>query len=506
MTAFVEFTGKLDDEAPASNLTPFSGQLDKPATPAQPPGWREQLMRQLGLAARYGITGATGVGGALADAGVGVANLMGANLPQPSQAMQQKLTQLGLPEPQGQLEKVIGGASTMVAGGLDPSMMGIQRAVSGMVPQGFVPPQETAKAQVAAELRQAGYKLPPSKLEAGTIARSAEGIGGVRRTGELAQVKNQSLTQRLATKELDLPPNTPLTTDTLEAQARQLVREGYDPIRGIGRVGIGSKYRQELRGIVDDLADSRSFPMATRDEISAEVTKYLYYNDPQRGLRPIQEFTGDDAIRAIKLLRSEAKTNFKRDNPLLGEAQRRIATALENQIETHLSSKAIPGVNNATLQNFRNTRTMLAKNFAVERMLVDPDTGIVDAAKAHTLLQAGTPLSGGLRTIAKAGSPAFKEATAAPIKGTPTPLNVGDSMWYGAGVGGAMYGGPQGAIFAALPAIRAGARHGVLSEPVQNAMVQNLLSGNTGLMGSPAAQRMVGGMPMQIPFFTQGQQ
>jgi hypothetical protein len=84
-----------------------------------------QVPRQLGLAARYGIKGVLGLPGMVVDAGTGAYNAaadavagpgVGARIPQAQAALDSALTRLGLPEPQGADERVVGDATSMVAG------------------------------------------------------------------------------------------------------------------------------------------------------------------------------------------------------------------------------------------------------------------------------------------------------------------------------------------------------------------------------------------------------
>jgi hypothetical protein len=491
MADIVPFTGTLDGEQ--NSLIQFTGQLDEPKQP-QGKGLRDELIRQLGLTARHAVKGVTGVGSAIADAGVGAANLMGANLPLPSAEQDKMLTRLGLPEPKPGLEQVVGAGSQMVAGAMDPVLNATQAIAKQLAPKGFQPPATSAKSNVTQELREAGYKLPPTEMEGGAVTRTLEGIGGSARTADMAQAANQKVSQELATKALGLPKGTPLNEDTLAIQAKQLIEQGYDPIRNLQKIGVGSKYRADLQRVVSDLGGNDSFPLASRNQIRELVTRYTV-NDSGR---PIQSYSGADALKEIKALRSEATANFKPGgDPILGEAQRRVATALEDNIETNLK-----GLGSELLGRFREARVGLAKNFAVERMLADPSTGVVSTAKAAALERAGTPLTDELKTIARAGSPLFSRATGVPSRGNPPPINYGDSMFLGAGGLSAPFTGGAGAALAGIPVARAGARHAVLSEPVQNMLARALQQQPS--MFAPAMQRGMVASP--FPLFSQGEQ
>lgn len=63
--------------------------------------------RQLGLTGRAAVTGALGLPTLASDALVSLVNMMGGNLPMPSQAQQQLMTRAGLPEPRTPQERTV---------------------------------------------------------------------------------------------------------------------------------------------------------------------------------------------------------------------------------------------------------------------------------------------------------------------------------------------------------------------------------------------------------------
>lgn len=85
----------------------------------QEPGLASQIGRQLGLTARYGIEGVAGTVGMLTDPIGGVMNLMlpeGAKAPTAGAMGTRLANVIGLPQPQGELEQVVGAAARGVAG------------------------------------------------------------------------------------------------------------------------------------------------------------------------------------------------------------------------------------------------------------------------------------------------------------------------------------------------------------------------------------------------------
>lgn len=480
------------DDAGASDV-----QWDKPTTAATqpPPSMLDQLKRQLGLSGRLLYNSVTGSGQVLGDALVGGANAaFGSKLPLPSQAQAQMLNNIGVPQAETTLEKGVQFAGGLVGGALDPVTRGLQLAANKLAPSNFVSPSSKASQNVVAkDLHDAGYVLPPTEMDAGLLARGLEHAGDKSRVAQTAEFANQEVTQRLAKQALGMPQTERITGDALKTQADVLVKQGYDPVRAVPKISVGSSYRKELQQIKADIGGSNSFPLAQRDEVKQLVDKYLYTGEttPTGSPRVIQSYTGDDAINEISLLRKEASSKFARGDGLQGEAMRRIATALEDNIESSLK-----GQGSKLVGTFRTTREALAKNFAVERMLTDPNTGVINAAKAAQMLKAGTPLTGELNTIAKAGGPMFSRATGVPTGGKPGAFNPWEAsmMAGGAGLSGLTGGGTLG--LAAIPPARLAARVGVLSKPAQALMARNLTE-RPSIFGD-AAPRIQAGMPPEL--------
>jgi len=75
------------------------------------------VMRQLGLTARAGATGILGLPTLASDALISLVNMIsGKNLPMPSQAQQQLLTQAGLPDPATPQERTVQDVTSAMAG------------------------------------------------------------------------------------------------------------------------------------------------------------------------------------------------------------------------------------------------------------------------------------------------------------------------------------------------------------------------------------------------------
>lgn len=471
------------------------------------PSMRDQVSRQLGLFGRRTINTMTGAGQALADFGYGAASLAtegatGKSLqargyPRPSEALQNTLSRLGLPQPETPMEKGVDFASGVLGGALDPASTAITGAIGKVVspPAGFRNEAETAR-DLALSLRRQGVKIAPSQAGDSAPYRMAEGLGGRTQIGDELKFKNQSTFQGLARKDLGLPPDAPLTRDVLKAQASQIVDEGYKPIEKLPHIPVGDVMRGELADIRAQYGSNNSFPKAARNDVVNEVDKYLRGN---QGF-PIYHMTGSDAVREIKTLRQEARDILNSDaaDKSLGIAKEKIAKAIENQIESSLeqagsSGQRGPGgayqgvpingidIPNGTelLANFRNARTMLAKNYAVQRMLADPDSGVLNASKAASAYQSGTKMTGGLKTIAQAGSPVFAKSTGMP-RGDVPPMSAWEDIMLGGGAGAGLFGAPAGGAIAAVPLSRLAAR-----KMVESNLGQSMMSRAGGSLFSP---------------------
>ena len=487
-------------DAPAAPaLDPNAVQWDDASTSAKPPTkprtLTEELTRQLGLTARAGATGLTGASSMVLDALTGLNNMgrTGAralgltttpNAPLPSQGIQQAMTTAGVPNPEGMGENITQALATMVAGAGDPASKFMQTATNTKWAAPAKPPVGDVKASTLKEAVQEGYVIPPSQAEAGFGMRTLEGMGGSARTIEMAKAKNQMVTDSLARRALGLPEGTELTPETLSNLTKSAYQTGYLPLANAGKITTGRVYRQELGKIVDDLqGQARSFPDAAKPEVLDLVKSYA-----------VKEFDAGDAIKAASALRTDARTAFKQGNNALGIASRRIADALEKNIELNLKARGEPA--EILLENFKNARTLMSKAHIVEDSLIE-GAGSVNALKIAAALRNDAPLTGELALIAKTAN-TFGRSVAYPTGGKPSPINVGDSMFIGAGGFGSSVMPGLGSL-AAVPFARYGAREAALSSPMQKAFVQGTgMAPGPGMLGNPAFQRAI---PSAYPLF-----
>lgn len=520
--ALTPFTGELDPSPAApAGLAPFTGELDAPdatAAPAQPKrSIGAELGRQVGLTARHAINGVAAIPAMAADAVTGVANTVldktvgegqGPRFQKSAQALDDTLTNLGLPKPETAQERVVGDATSALAGGAGVVKVGqalaknaaapVARAVgeglakgpgvqlvsgatsagaagttreaggseaaqlaagvAGAIAPGVMAPrrvvtdtgrQTRAAAQNAAEQ---GYVIPPADLSPGFLSEALSGFSGKIKTAQVASARNQNVSNSLARKALGIGDDVDLNVDTLES-IRRTAAGAYAPVASSGVVTPGRAYTSALdKALSPFTSQGKSFP-------GARIPKVV---DDINALRTNQ-FDAGDALNMIRSMRESADISYRAGEAQAGKAYKSAAGALEDAIEDHLKSLGQPG--GELLKGFRNARQTIAKTYTVQGAL-NPQTGAVNAVKLGADLAKGKPLTDELRTVAEVGQ-AFPKATQA-LKEAPKATSPLD--WFGgtaaaAGTGNVL---PLAAV-AARPAVRAG----LLSGPMQRLAIRN---------------------------------
>lgn len=179
-----------------------SADAPKTAAPATPERTvPESILRQLGLTARAGISGIAAVPAAMADfavAPVNMASIAATGQPtfkQPSVALQDFLTQVGLPQPENQLERAVQtGTSAMTGTGAQAA---IAQGSKVLAPLAQNVGQQVAASGTGGFAGQAVGETVATETEsplAGTIASLATGIftGGLAAKGVQAGAKDRT--------------------------------------------------------------------------------------------------------------------------------------------------------------------------------------------------------------------------------------------------------------------------------------------------------------------------
>lgn len=411
----------------------------------------QEALRQLGLTARAGVTGLTGASALLADLPVAAARAMGANVPLPSQAQQQLMTRLGLPEPETGIENVAQLGATMLAGGRDPLLAPFARAPRE-VP--LTPKQATAKQAI-----EEGYKMLPSQLgKTRGPLYALERVAGEPQVRESVRQHNANITMTLARRAIGLPDDAPLIPETLKNLKATIYDTAYAPIDKLGKITTGRIYRQQLDDIERSLANvSESFPAAARNEIKQLVQGYR-----------VRDFDAADARLAIANLREQASKAYAGRDAQMGKAAERVARAIEDAIDMNLAATG----QRALLTTYREGRKQFARIYDVERALHAPDE--VSAVKLAAKLSKGAPLTDELKRIAQFGQQ-FPYLARPPAGTQPQPLGIARR--------------PTAEAMRAIP------RHLLLSGPAQRRLIpQEQVINPSRLRFAPATYNYLSGL------------
>lgn len=314
--------------------------------------------------------------------------------------------------------------------------------------------------EAVAEARQAGYTVPPTQAGGGVVNRLLEGIAGKASTLQEASVRNQEITNKLATKSLGLSEDTVLTPEVIKS-VRDKAGQVYEGISNAGIIIPKKTYNDALDKIGENAVKAEmNFPNATSKQILDVV-----------GSLRKDAFDAGSAVSRIKQLRTEADMAYRAGNNDLGSATKSAAKALEDAIEGHLTNLNQPDA----LNKFREARQLIAKTYTIEKAM-NPKTGTVNAINLANRLKAGKPMSEELKDIAEFGL-AFPKAAQMPEKiGGTIGISPLDVTAAGIAGGGSLLSGEDkgtsGALGLATLLARPAARKMVLSNPMQNRLVQ----------------------------------
>jgi len=342
-------------------------------------------------------------------------------------------------------------------GGGFPLIGAVGSKIAGALRGTKLSPQMNTAVEKAIE---AGYTVPPTQAGGGVVNRFLEGLAGKASTLQEASVRNQEVTNKLATKSLGLPEDTILSPEVLKS-VRDKAGQVYEGISNAGIIIPQKSFHNALDKAAENAVKAEiNFPNATSKQILDTI-----------GSIRKDAFDSGSAVSRIKQLRTEADVAYRAGNNDLGKATKDAASALEDAIEGHLSKLGEPDA----LNKFKEARQLIAKTYTVEKAM-NKTTGTVDAKQLASRLQAGKPMSGELKDIAQFGQ-AFPRAAQMPerIGGT---IGISPLDFTAAGIAGgsSLLSGEDkatsGALSLATLLARPAARKLVLSSPMQNRLIQ----------------------------------
>ncbi len=316
----------------------------------------------------------------------------------------------------------------------------------------------------------AGYKLPPSYV-GGAVSRTVQTMAGGPKVEKAMSAANEAVTDRLAQVELGLHPEfesnalSDETFDALKAEAYQ----PYQDMRALGQIQHDPTFYRELGSAGGRFANRQGYGGGARfPSVDAEKAPYL----------SSQAVDAGSMVDEVRQLRSLSRQNLKQYNPeanAVGYTQREIANAIENQL-----ARAAQATGNPTLMDrLRAARVQLSKIAAVEDSI--GSGGHVRAEDLRRMLDANTPLTGNLRTIAETAKNFPKAVQHTSKQGESGVFSAVDYLLGGTGI---VEGHPG---IAALSLARPVSRWALGTGPVQGAMVRGL--NKTG----PTTGKAVGG-------------
>jgi len=268
------------------------------------------------------------------------------------------------------------------------------------------------------DARNEGYVVPPSSVKPGLINTTLESFAGKAATKQEAQLRNQVVTNDVATKELGFPKGTAIT----EGKLKDFRNRTSAPYREVA--ALDPEAARSLKRLQD-----------VREQATLAWREYNGPNHPRQALNDAKAFDAE-------------------------------AARLESYIEGIATNAGKPKL----VGDLREARKQIAKSYDIERALNVGDAS-VSAPTLGRFLDRGAPLTGGLRTAA-----AFAEGPGRQVvrdgSGVPTPgvsaLNPYGSLALGAAGGAAV--GPAGILAAGVPLLRGPARSLALSPMYQRLM------------------------------------
>jgi len=362
-----------------------------------------------------------------------------------------------------------------IGGALGAALTPLQR-LAGVLRGPEQTPQMAGAVQKA---REAGFVIPPTQARGSIINRALEGTAGKISTAQNASARNQEVTNKLVAKSLGLPENEMLTPEGLN-NIRTIAGKAYENIENIGTIKPSKEYMEGLNQIASKpLKAQAGFP-------NAKPSPIIDLADSLKS----DAFDGSAAIAKIIDLRDAANTAYASNQKLLGNANKKAANLLEDEIERHLKTTG----QSQLLDEFRNGRQLIAKTYTVEKAL-NPVSGNVDAKALARELKKGKPLTEELRTAAEFATQFPKASQTIESMGSlpqTSPLDIAT-----AGIASAF---TSPAALASL-GVRPGARAAALSSPIQNRLVQGQITPEQSALarmlmlqgGIPATNKLIQG-------------
>ena len=372
-----------------------------------------------------------------------------------------------------------------------------KRAAATLQTEGQINAVRDATVKAAQEQ---GYVVTPGSVAPAGKNVLAERIAGKTHTEQIASVKNQAVTDRLARNAVGLDETAPLTSDAMKAIRSEEYLKGYEPIKQLGTIAADNNFIDDLIKVEGTyVGPNRSFKGAVPPEVENLIKTYT-----------VNDFNSADAVNATKVLKEQGNAALNRGDTAVGHAKLDIAKALENQIERSLANSGDPNAV-ALLDQFKASRQRMAISHTIEDAIREGG-GSVNAKKLAADIQRGKFMTGDLKTAAEFANvfPRVNQAPGAigtPGAGTMLQNSLSGILSAGAGAGiGSQYGTTGailGASAAALPAgVSALMRQKLLSAGAQANVIPDYARYNNlaqGIMNPQLRNYLLGAQATNVP-------
>jgi hypothetical protein len=236
----------------------------------------------------------------------------------------------------------------------------------------------------------AGFRLTPEQAGAGFIPRAIQSISNSAKLERTNSLKNAPLVNNLAKEEIGVSPDQSLGNSQTFTAAKAPHNAVYGQVSKLGTIPVDSRFQSDIANLTDRTG-SGSFGFDVSPQVQAL----------KDGYGSLTQFDAADAVNKVRQLRRDSNANQKIYDPeksALGQAQRSVADALDNQLDRHVQTLAQSGaVPPDLISQLRNSRAQLAKINTVENSMVGPNV----SAKLINKQDRGQ-LSGNLATISNA--------------------------------------------------------------------------------------------------------
>jgi hypothetical protein len=324
-----------------------------------------------------------------------------------------------------------------------------------------------------------GYVVTPGSVAPAGKNVLAERIAGKTNVEQMASVKNQAVTDRLARTAVGLDETAPLTSDAMKAIRADEYLKGYEPIKQLGTIAADNNFIDDLIKVEGTyVGPNRSFKGAVPPEVDNLIKTYT-----------VSDFNSADAVNATKVLKEQGNAALNRGETAVGHAKLDIAKALEDQIERSLANSGVPGAVEK-LDQFKASRRRMAISHTIEDAIREGG-GSVDAKKLAADIQRGKYMTGDLKIAAEFANvfPRVNQRVSAigtPGAGTMLQNSLSGMVASAGGAAfGSQYGGTAAAAGALLPIVPA-ATSALMRQRLLSAGAQANAIPNYGRFDNPA--------------------